>query len=597
MNTSTEDPLISCNSMIFSKLFHTGKFEIPWHQRHYDWKQEHVSDLLRDIDEAIQQKLKCYFLGSIMLVEKDSNLWEINDGQQRMVTFSLICARLCSLFHQNKKETTVQEALTLRVTFKLGANHTKNLSNTDDLEPRLIPPCDDKTRYNLMMKGKSIGTNGKLTTAWKEIDRFVSAMGLEKAKNFLDFLLNNVEVACLYIPKEKVDPNTVFETINCRGKQLEDFDLIRNNLYSYFSNRTEQNPRNTVHDSIERIRTQLRTDKKAADYSRCFFQCKYGFLAKDSFYRETRNEIRRQSDDLIKKGKKPSDYTFDLIDEFACREQIDLFHLIEFPDANSTFIKGFSRDSGTLNSARSLSILLNELKRYTVAQPMVFAFLCRYSKESDTQKKKKIAKLVYKNIRKITSLIMRTAFVTKFEPSHFESEFSDFAEKIWSRNSLESLNMEDFLKACDDSNEGIINDIKFRDKLSNLQIKSPKAKVFLIGLSHYEQHDRDIIDYAKCTVEHVLPSSPKHWSGWKKFDGQDIKDWVDRLGNLTLLSKSDNKPDDKTNGSFSNKKPLLKRSAITLNKEIVKKNDWSPHEIETRQRILSKLAARVWSFR
>lgn len=592
MNNTNKDTVIDCKSMIFSELFYKGRFEIPWHQRHYDWEKEHVSDLLRDIDEAIQQDRKCYFLGSIMLVKKSNNLWEINDGQQRMVTFSLICASICRLF---QGKDTHLEALTLRVSFDLDTNHNKRLSNADDLTPRLTPPRDDKTGYNLMIRGKSIGTNGKLTTAWKEIDAFVSAMDLEKAKKFLDFLLNNVEVACLYIPKEKVDPNSVFETINCRGKHLEDFDLIRNDLYSYFSNE-KQARQDTVHDSIERIRTQVGSDKRAADYSRCYFQCKYGFLPKSSFYRQTRNKIRQNSNTLVgkKKKKKPSDYTFELIEDFASKEKIDLFCRIASPDANSSFIEGFSRDSKT--KVRGLSILLHELKKYTVAQPIVFALLCRYLKESDTRKKKQTAGIVHKHIKRLTSFIMRTAFVAKFEPSHFEREFSEFARQIWSLNSLKNLNTKEMLEECDDGNEGIIEDSKFIDKLTNLEIKSQKAKVFLIGLNNYEQTDRDIINAANCTVEHILPSSPKHWKGWKGFDKQDHKDWVHRLGNLTLLGQSDNKPGDKPNGSFSNKKQFLRRSAIKLNKEIVERNDWSPLEIKTRQEKLSKLAATVWNF-
>ena len=592
MNSSDKNPFVRCESWVFSKLFHTGKFRVPWHQRHYDWKKEHVSDLLRDIDEAVQQGRECYFLGSVMLVQKNNNLWEINDGQQRMVTFSLICAYLSRLFHKENESRC--EGYALRVIFNLNDSHLENLSDADDLEPRLLPPRDDKTRYNLMIRGKSIGTNGKLTTAWREIDSFVSAMGLEKSKTFLDFLLNRVEIACLYIPEEHVSPNSVFETINCRGKQLEDFDLIRNDLYSYLSSEKSQARRDTAHENIERIRAQISNDKKAADYFRCYFQCRYGFLPKGSFYRITRQKIRLKSD----KRERPSDYVFDLIDDFSSKEHVDLFRLIISPDSNSRFIEGFSRDSRTQKSIRGLSILLHELNNYTVVQSMTFAFLCRYLKESDSQKKKWTAKFVYKSIRSITSFVMRTAFVVaKFEPSHFESEFSAFAEKIWSARSLDDLNIESFLRECDNSNEGIMNDSKFRDKASGLEMKSnPKTKTFLVGLNHYNQQDRDIINSKKCTVEHIFPRSSQHWPGWKNFQG-DSEGWPDRLGNLTLLGESDNKPGDSANQSFANKKQFLSRSAINLNREISDKDSWSPAEIERRQKKLAKLATKVWDFK
>ncbi|MGI9558240.1 MAG: DUF262 domain-containing protein [Thermodesulfobacteriota bacterium] len=590
--TANKNPFITCKSSMFSKLFHKGQFEIPWHQRKYDWRKDHVLDLLRDIDESVQQKSECYFLGSVMLVEKEEGVWEINDGQQRMVTFSLICACLSRLFLKEKERHN--EALALRVVFDLDENHMERLSNADNFTPRLIPPRDDQSRYNLMVRGKDIGTNGRLTDAWREIEKVVSSMGLDKATSFLDFLLNRVEVACLYIPKEKVDPNAVFETINYRGKQLEDFDLIRNDLYSYFSGEESINRRDTVHDNLERMKTQIGSATKSAQYSRCYFQCQYGFLPKKSFYRKTRNEIRTETQKVVERRGRFSDYAYDLVNDFTSREQVELFRLLANPDAHNSFIEGFSRDSKTGNSPRGLWILLDEMSRYSVVQPMVFALLCRYLKESNNTKKKKTARFVYKNIKKIASLVMRTAFVSKFEPSHFESEFSTFAQRIWSVKSLEDINIDIFLKECDNSNEGVMDDDKFKKKAEYLTMDGQKAKFFLLSLNHSLQQDRDIINGSKCTVEHVLPQSDRHWGGWRKFE--DPGDWVRKFGNLTLLGPSDNKSGDVENKDFAKKKQFLHRSAIKISQEIAHRNDWSPSEIEKRQKKLVGIATQVWSF-
>ena len=75
-----------------------GRFVVPWHQRYYDWSAEQVLELLRDIDEAIDAGRQSYFLGSIMLVQ-DVDAWQINDGQQRLITISLILASFCRRFN------------------------------------------------------------------------------------------------------------------------------------------------------------------------------------------------------------------------------------------------------------------------------------------------------------------------------------------------------------------------------------------------------------------------------------------------------------------------------------------------------------------
>lgn len=585
---------IEAKSMIFSHLFHTGRFKVPWHQRRYDWKKEHVIELLRDIDEAIRENRRCYFLGAVMLVQKERRFWEINDGQQRMVTVSLICACLSRLFHAENEQ--IHENLALRVLFDLDVNSTARLSDADELDPRLTPPRNDKTRYNLMIRGKTIGTNGKLTAAWQLIDQFVSGMGLEKSKRFMDFLLNKIEVACLYIPDD-VDPNSVYETINYRGKRLDDLDLIRNYLYSYFNAVEEKSRRDTVHDNLENVRTQLRNDAKAANYVRCFFQCKFGFLPKDSFYRSAREKIRSKTEQLPAIDQKSADYIYDLVDEFALRERVELFAVIENQGAADSFVVGFQVNSATNGNKRNLSAFLRELQTYKVVQPVVFALLSWYVAETDAKKKKSVAKRVHKNLKFLTSFVMRTTFVApKFEPSHYESEFSHLAKKIMSTGVPDSFEVMSFLKECD-STYGIVSDEKFIDKMKFVEMRNnKKAKRFLFGVNCFVQSDGNLISERRCSVEHILPKSDKHWSGWRNFSGQYTSDWIHRIGNLTLLGQEDNRPGSKDNNNFVQKKNNFEQSAVAITRELLDQEDWSPDTITARQEELARLAARVWAF-
>ena len=118
---------VSAEASVLSYLLYRGQFEVPWHQRYYDWTTEEVQQLLEDIDEAIRAERRCYFLGAVMLVERPNApaTWEINDGQQRIVTFSLMCARLSRIFSNG--EDARREALALRVLFLLDENHTQTL--------------------------------------------------------------------------------------------------------------------------------------------------------------------------------------------------------------------------------------------------------------------------------------------------------------------------------------------------------------------------------------------------------------------------------------------------------------------------------------
>ena len=592
-----QETVVEAKSSVLSLLCYEGKFEVPWHQRYYDWTKENVTELLYDLDEAIQEGRNCYFLGAIVLVEKENGVWEINDGQQRLVTFSLICARLVRTFRNGVDAQ--RESLALRILFDLNEIHTKNHSEAHDLIPRLTPPRNDKTRYDSLIRGGNIGPNGKLTVAWDEINRHFLHMEINKAKAFFDFIIGNLEVACLYVPRE-LDPSSVFETLNARGKPLNDIDLIRNYFYSFFSAERSETRRNTVHEGLEGIRSQL-TESKAAEYMRCFLQCKFGFLQRDRLYREMKARIKADCGGLLAQGA--PDYVFELVKDCSQKGKVELFRSILAPSENDTLIVHFLQ-SAKINrspykrkcmSPRNLYVFLTELKGYKVTRPIVFALLNYYLREADHSKKKSIARLVHQRLELLTSFVMRTAFVATFQPSHFEGSFSALAQMITSAKSLNAVQFTRVLRECD--RHGVLDDLSFTEQMSQSTVSersTAKARRFLLGLAYHEQPGSIAVDESKYTVEHILPKSEEYLDDWQHFDHQGHLDYVSRIGNLALLSIAENSPRAADNRNFSRKKSIYENSAILLTREIASANDWSPDEIQSRQERLAGLASKVW---
>ena len=593
MTVSGASPVIRSESVTLFRLFCGGRFQVPWHQRRYDWKPEHVGELLHDIDEAINADRGCYFLGTVILVKSGDRQWLINDGQQRMVTLSLICARLRTLFTDHGD--ALLEHLSLRVLFDVDEDRTDVLEAIDQQTPRMTSPRDDKTLYNQIIRGRKIGTNGKLTQAWHEIDAFVAGMGLERSRNFFNFIRTKLELACLYIP-DSVDPNSVYETINCRGKRLDDVDLIRNHLYSYFNPENETSRRETVHDGLESIFTRLRNNSRFTDYARCYFQSRYGFLQKSNFYRETRQNIQLNAGKSEQQGKTRSDYVFSLTEDFSDREKLALFRAIADANRSDQFVTAFIKSSGHATTKRNAFTFLKELHTYKVTHPLLFALFARYVKEIDNQGRRRLAKWIHVRMAHITSFVMRTALVApKFEPSHFESDFSNLAELVISTKAVREVDIDGRLKDCD--RHGVLNNKKFKARMGEMEMRDErKAKRLLFSINHYVQTDSDLINERDCTVEHVLPQSEHHWDGWYGFGDENKDDWIHRIGNLTLLGRRDNKSGDAGNRYFLAKKDIYSKSAIKITREIANYGNWSPREIEKRQRQLADRAVQVWSF-
>ena len=305
-----------------SQLFDRGRFQIPWHQRNYDWDREQVEELLIDISDAAAEKRSCYFLGSLLLVKKAGDRWEINDGQQRMITLSLIANWLVRSHYPGKAK-----ALTDRMLRLLFSNYKPVVGTSDlfhRLSPRIVTPGEYRQSYDVLLREGSFGNSGKLKTAWDTITEHFEGHK-SSVRRFAAYFLDKLEVSCIYIPSN-INPNSIFESINCRGRKLEDFDLIRNYLYSFFNNRSKE--KEEVHNKLEKLAVRLGGNKKITEYLECFFQCKYGYLQQNFFYRNVKKAI--EGSERQGNANQTRKKIYSLISELTVRQFYTTFALIGY---------------------------------------------------------------------------------------------------------------------------------------------------------------------------------------------------------------------------------------------------------------------------
>ena len=585
---------ITADVRLIPELFRMGRFEIPWHQRYYDWGGEQVGELLGDLKEALDEDRASYFLGSIMLVG-DASPWEVNDGQQRLITLSLLFAAFCRHFARRREADFLREQLALRILFDRTEDAVINFDDRSHDTLRLTPPLHDRSRFTQLVRGHDVGTNGKLTSAWNQIAPFVGAMDADTQRAFFDFLLERVEISVLYVPRTE-DTNAVFEALNGRGKTLEDLDLIRNHLYSYFADPDDEQRRATVHQKLENTLSALsmtRNSKRASEYFRCFFQCEYGFLQERRFYRATRVRIRAQA------GKTGAGYVFDLVNDLAKPASVELFRSISAPTPNRDLIEAFCRSSGTSGRQRNLLVFLDELRRYRVVEPLLFALLRLYANGAVSGGQQALAGAVHGCISDLTSFVMREALCEgKFEPSKFEAAFANCAQEVAQIRTVEDVDILDRLRECDGSL--VMDDKRFVSRLATVPLKDTRrrAKHLLFAINAARQCDASALDFSGCTVEHVLPMSEEHWGGWSGFQrvGLDRRDWVNRIGNLALLGVGGDYGSAAFNSEFGAKRHVFEESPFWVTRAVAERDNWTPDDVERRSWELARKAARVWTF-
>lgn len=591
---------VKAEAISLANLLLGGMFTVPWHQRRYDWDKDHVHELLEDLSEAVTVNRSSYFLGTVMLVERGDQPFEVNDGQQRIITTSLMCANLLRSFDQNHDQGRASRAI--RVLFDRAEMQSSTLGDADTYAPRLVPSVNDRQKYNQMIRGHDVGSNGKLTSAWETIDRFFSVMNQGDIERFFEFIVERLEIACLYVP-ENLDANSVFETLNARGKPLSELDKIRNHMYSFFGDSTEQARRLTVHDNLESIITQLKTaksEKRVEDYVRAFSQTKYGFLPKTSLYREVKRSVRVKVTGLD--ASHAAQYVHDTISEMAKGELVQTFKSIVNPNLNPDIFTSFKTDSrqptrGLRERAtkRNLDEFLNELKHYTVVQSLVFAILGRYILAPPASKKD-VARWAWEQLDILTSFVMRTSYAAaKFEPSRVDRDFAELARCITAAADPTLVSITDTLRTkCDDF--GVFDSATFKETVKQRSVReTAKARRFLLALAHYEQRELSVVNDTVYSLEHVLPKSEIHLAGWPAFDATSHNEFAVRLGNYALLAEGENGSGSRYNRSFDAKKTVLSESVIKLTSSISEVSTWNPEAIEHRQESLASLAATVWS--
>lgn len=598
---------IESGAFPLSTVLQCGKFFIPRHQRPYDWSEEEVQALLDDLAECVSEKRKEHFLGTIMLInlpnkDKDNEkreMWELNDGQQRIITFGLICAQLCVFFRDSGY--SVGEDKMLRILFNRGENPDSNMPMTmdcaDEYSPRLILR-KEKINYENIIRGNSVYRNGKLVNAWKKIGDFLNdsrhqSKGWREA--LLTFILDRLIVVKVCIDSD-ADSTSVFETLNARGKPLEQIHLFGAHVYSYFNSEKEKERGDTVQQKMESIFNILSYEKnnEIFEYVRCHMQALYGHIPAKRFYKNFKNYLNMHFSSRLKKA----DEVYSLVENLANKHKIAIFQLLKKSHSGEEILNQLTKDAKKTNSRRKIENYLQDIRAYTIAYPVMFALISRYVEATDENNRIKVAKLVYACGKLLSSFIQRASHsVGSFRPSLYEDKLAVLANEIMNSRCETAEKFLDALQKCD-SYKIIIPNRPYIDTMKKINFSSggaSKAKYILARI--VESVTKDTIVEYHCSLEHILPQGKIHWGGWKGFTQEQCSEYTYRFGNLTLLTKEDNKPQKAHNSNFAAKKRIYHNSHYQITKDICEQEDWTPDMIEKRQQKLAEMAAEIWNFK
>lgn len=211
----------------FIKDNQKNQLVIPIYQRLYSWEKEQCKQLWDDIIKiGGNDKIDGHFIGSILYVlvriAHSDNTLLIIDGQQRLTTITLL---LIALRDRLNDEYEFLEKFSHQ---KIQNDYLINSDKNGDKKFRLILSESDKdTLLSLIDKDRRNPSEPslKIVENFKLFEEWVSNT------NKLETIFKGLEkltIVWIALEKGEDDPQLIFESMNSKGIELVQTDLIRN---------------------------------------------------------------------------------------------------------------------------------------------------------------------------------------------------------------------------------------------------------------------------------------------------------------------------------------------------------------------------------
>ncbi len=381
---------------------------------------------------------------------------------------------------------------------------------------------------------------------------------ISKTEEFIEALIQLEEcirdkmIAIMISVADEANSYLIFETLNNRGLDLSVADLLKNYLFSKAANRLPevQSKWKEINHVVGRF--------ELTKFIRHYWLSKYGVVSEKDLYRKIADEVKNPSD------------IFNFVNQL--REAAEVYGALDNSRSPvwDSYDSGFKKDIDLLN-------LFKVSQCYSV---LIAA------KESLSDE------LFAKVLRMLVIFSLRYNIICGFNPNKLESAYSKTARYIREEKPKSIKVIFDQLK------EFYPNDAEFTKYFADKTITASNIKLARYILSEINSHymgSKELVanpNGTELNLEHILPQKPSE-SWLVEFSKTDCSQYIDQLGNMTLLDSKVNRKVGNT--SFQEKcAAAFTNSNLEITKEILNSPVWGAKQIEERQKKMAKAACQIW---
>ncbi|GAA7940621.1 DUF262 and DUF1524 domain-containing protein [Helicobacter pylori] len=541
----------------FIKDNQNNQLVIPIYQRVYSWEKEQCKQLWDDIIKiGGNDKMDGHFIGSILYmldgITHSDNALLIIDGQQRLTTITLLLTALRN--HLSDED----EFLGKFSCQKIQNRYLINSDKDGDKKFRLILSESDKdTLLYLIDKDRrkpsdpslKIVENFKLFEEWirKNTDKLETIFkGLEK--------LMIVEIA---LEKGKDDPQLIFESMNSKGIELTQTDLIRN----YIVMETEIEKQEGFYNKYWRaMEEEFKQNKKLFDrFVRHYVTIKTKIPNVNKVYVALKDYRQKEGigiEDLLKDLQKYCGYFCQIV--FKKEADKDLNKALDFlVDLEMDVIYPLLLE---LYSDYSDGVLSKDDFRRSIA--LIESYICR----------RKVCGLGTNSLNKVFPSFTKHIQKDEYFKS-LKAHFGSLTEK-----------------------QRFPNNDEFKDCFITIDFyRFKKNRYFFERLENFDT--KEPVNTKGLTIEHIMPQTlTEEWERDLGENFQEIHDkYLNTIGNLTKTGYNT----EYSNKSFQEKRDMekgFKDSPLKLNQSLRDLESFGEEEIKKRANDLVDLALKIWTY-
>jgi len=532
---------------------------------------------------------------------------EVVDGQQRIISLSLLLEAIKDRFAELDREDIVNEIEGYLYCQGLDRKKQNKIVLGDLDEPDYSKVLTLKNEVDITTEPEI--KNKKLLNAYIEFKKWITKYNFEQLNEYYFKLINNTIVVRLDTERAK-DAYKLFETINNRGLKLSPTDIIKNFLLGHASIVGEN-----VLKEVRECWKSLIVSLDGIETDDFFRQYLMGILNRKVPSSKLINEFKRYYLTTVKEAKILPEYH--LFNEFAEYNNNEEYSDLENnghekPEEDienaprkiisKVSINKFARDlkdaaavyGKIINRAfddKNINRHILNLQR--IQSIPAYTFMLSFLGKSDNSKE-------IISVLKMIGAFMLRRHICEYRTAELDDIFSKLAD-------IKGKNIVEYVKST--LVKHLPGDVEFEEKLCNHIFKKEEDRAkYVLEQFEYElindQGEYVINSGNEVHLEHIIPQTIdtkkalREYGNWISYLGKDAllkhKQYVDRIGNYTLLGQKLNIR--ASNNPFRAKKKEYRKSNIGLTLRIAEKfSRFKFKQVEERSLDFARIAVRIWN--